>query len=158
MMTTQFEALLEKVHEIHDLEKAAQLLSWDREVIMPRAGEEIRIQQMTTVRRLVHELFVTDEMGQLIEDAAAEVERRGGDGFAPSLVRWLQYDYGARASCLPIMCGARPRRAGAPTASGVMPAQPTTLPASSLFWNGSWRWDRRRPGFTGTKTSRTTRC
>jgi carboxypeptidase Taq len=93
MMTTQFEALLEKVHEIHDLEKAAGLLSWDREVIMPRAGEEIRIQQMTTVRRFVHELFVSDEMGELIAGAAAELDGTDGDDFAPSLVRWLQYDY-----------------------------------------------------------------
>jgi carboxypeptidase Taq len=93
-MARQYDALLQKVNELHDLEKAAQLLAWDREVIMPRAGEEIRIQQMTTLRRLAHEMFVTDEMGQLIEDAAAEVDGEDGDGVAPSLIRWLQYDYG----------------------------------------------------------------
>jgi carboxypeptidase Taq len=99
-MPTPFATLLTKINELHDLEKAAQLLSWDREVIMPRAGEATRIQQMTTLRRLAHEMFVTDEMGQLIEDAAAEVSGDEYDGFGPSLVRWLQYDY-ARSRKLP---------------------------------------------------------
>jgi carboxypeptidase Taq len=99
-MPTPFATLLTKINELHDLEKAAQLLSWDREVIMPRAGEATRIQQMTTLRRLAHEMFVTDEMGQLIEDAAAEVSGDEYDSFGPSLVRWLQYDY-ARSRKLP---------------------------------------------------------
>ncbi|MDT8306375.1 MAG: carboxypeptidase M32 [Anaerolineae bacterium] len=99
-MASLFDSLLEKVHEIHDLSKAGALLSWDREVIMPRAAEEIRIRQMTTVQRFVHELFVSEEMGELIEGAAAELDGAGGDGFAPSLVRLLQYDY-ERARKLP---------------------------------------------------------
>lgn len=92
-MPVQFETLLKRVHEIHDLDRAAQLLAWDREVIMPRAGEEIRIQQMTTVKRLVHQLFTRDEMGELIAEAAAEVRDAPYDSFEASLIRWLQYDY-----------------------------------------------------------------
>ncbi len=93
-MPTPFETLLNKINELHDLGKAAALLSWDRQVIMPRAAEPIRVQQMATLRRLTHEMFVNDEMGRLIADAAAEVSGDDPDSFGPSLVRWLQYDYG----------------------------------------------------------------
>jgi carboxypeptidase Taq len=92
-MHNVFDTLLLKVHQIHDLDRAAQLLSWDREVIMPRAGDEIRIQQMTTLRRLAHEMFVSDEVGEMIAGAAEEVDGLPPESFEASLVRWLQYDY-----------------------------------------------------------------
>lgn len=92
-MSTMFDALLQKVHQLHDLDRAAQLLAWDREVIMPRAADEIRIQQMTTVRRLLHEMFVADEVGELIAGAASEVQGLPEESFEASLVRWLAYDY-----------------------------------------------------------------
>ena len=44
--TPAYNALLARIHEIHDLEKAAAVLSWDREVNMPRAGLTGRIHQM----------------------------------------------------------------------------------------------------------------
>ena len=37
-MTPKYAALLEKVYEIHDLNKATAVLSWDKEVNMPPAG------------------------------------------------------------------------------------------------------------------------
>lgn len=37
-MPTNYEKLIERVNELDDLNKAAALLSWDREVNMPRAG------------------------------------------------------------------------------------------------------------------------
>ena len=40
---------------------------------MPPGGIEARVKQMTTLSRFTHNLFTADEMGELIEDAAAEL-------------------------------------------------------------------------------------
>ena len=53
-MSTKYDALREKVHTIHDLDKAMMLLNWDRETNMPPKGIAARIDQITTLRRLSH--------------------------------------------------------------------------------------------------------
>ena len=94
-MGTQFDQLLGKVNEIHDLEKVTWLLSWDREVNMPAAAAGIRSKQMGTVSKMVHELSTSDAMGELIEKAAEELEGAGADpkGMEQSLVRHLARDF-----------------------------------------------------------------
>lgn len=92
-MTSQYETLLERVQELHDLQKAAQLLMWDRQVIMPEAGNEIRTKQITTLRRLTHNMFTDDSFGELIEAAADEVEEMPYDSNEASLVRYLRETY-----------------------------------------------------------------
>jgi carboxypeptidase Taq len=93
-MTSKYESLLEKVHEVNDLGKALALMSWDREVNMPPGGMTERIQQMATLSRLVHEFSTTDEMGELIESAAAELNSSASyDSNEASLVRLLQRTY-----------------------------------------------------------------
>lgn len=100
-MTTKYEALLEKIHTIHDIEKANMLLSWDRETNMPAKGDRARIDQMTTLRRLSYEMFVTDEIGELIEAAAAELADAPYDSNEASLIRYLQRDYTTQRKLTP---------------------------------------------------------
>jgi carboxypeptidase Taq len=92
-MTTKFKELLEKVYEIHDIEKATAVLSWDRETNMPKKGITARVQQMTTLNRLSHTLFTADEMGELIGAAADEVEEMPYESNEASLIRLLQRQY-----------------------------------------------------------------
>jgi carboxypeptidase Taq len=92
-MATKYEELLEKVYEINDIEKANALLSWDRETNMPKAGITARVQQMTTLNRLSHVMFTADEMGELIEAAAVEVEDAPFDSNEASLIRLLRRTY-----------------------------------------------------------------
>ncbi|MFN2295415.1 MAG: carboxypeptidase M32, partial [Candidatus Promineifilaceae bacterium] len=92
-MSTKFEKLLEKVYEVHDLEKATAVLSWDRETNMPKAGITARIQQMTTLSRLSHSFFTADEMGELIEAAAVGMEDTPYDSNEASLIRLLRRQY-----------------------------------------------------------------
>ncbi len=92
-MPTEYEKLIERVHEINDLNKAAALMSWDREVIMPRAGVAERIAQMTTLSSLIHRLSTSDEMGELIENAAAELNGADYGSNEASLIRLLRRDY-----------------------------------------------------------------
>ena len=98
--TPAYAALLARVHEIHDLEKAAAVLSWDRDVNMPRAGLTGRIQQMTTLSRLIHASFTSEEMGALIESAAAGLNGADYDTNAAALIRVLRKSY-ADATKLP---------------------------------------------------------
>ena len=72
-MTTNYQKLLEKVNEVHDLEKALMVLSWDKETNMPPKGITARIHQMTTLQRLTYTMSTSDEMGELIENAASEL-------------------------------------------------------------------------------------
>lgn len=90
---SSYQALLEKVHEIHDLEKALALLHWDRETNMPKAGLSSRIQQTTTLSRLIHVMSTSDEMGELIEAAAAELDGAPYDSNEASLIRYLRRSY-----------------------------------------------------------------
>lgn len=99
-MGPNFQTLLEKVHEIHDIDKALAVLGWDKETNMPKAGTQARIQQMTTLRRLSHTLFTADEMGELIETAAADVTDLPYESNEASLIRYLRRSY-AEARQLP---------------------------------------------------------
>jgi glycolate oxidase len=83
-----------------DLEKAAAVLAWDRDVNMPRAGLTGRVQQMTTLSRLIHAGFTADETGTLIEAAAAELDGAGYDSNGAALIRTLRRSY-ADATRLP---------------------------------------------------------
>ena len=99
-MQSHFQNLLDKVYEIHDIDKALGVLSWDKETNMPKAGTEARIQQMTTLRRLSHSKFTADEMGELIEKAADETADLPYESDEASLIRYLRRSY-AEARQLP---------------------------------------------------------
>lgn len=92
-MTSHYSALLERVQELHDLQKATALLMWDRQVIMPEAGDEMRVKQITTLRRLTHNMFTDDTFGELIERAAAETEGMPYESNEASLIRHLRETY-----------------------------------------------------------------
>ena len=89
-MASNYETLLEKVYEINDLDKTLSLLSWDREVNMPPGGITARVQQMTTIKKLSHQMFTADEMSALIEKTAAELNGYNYDSNEASLIRHLR--------------------------------------------------------------------
>ncbi|VAW38753.1 Thermostable carboxypeptidase 1, partial [hydrothermal vent metagenome] len=99
-MTPKYQALLEKVHDIHDIGKALGVLGWDKETYMPKSGTKARVQQMTTLRRLSHAKFTSDDMGELIETAADELQDAAYESNEASLIRYLRRSY-AEARQLP---------------------------------------------------------
>ena len=135
-MTSEYEKLIGQVHEINDLGKAFALMSWDREVNMPQGGMADRIAQMTTLSSLVHRMSTTDEFGEAIERAAAELDGADYAGNEASLVRLLRRDY-ANARKLPTEFVARSTAVSAhfsPSASSGIPAS-----ARGCEWYGySW--------------------
>ena len=90
---SEYLQLLERVHELDDLNKAAALMSWDREVNMPRGGAAERIAQMTTLSSLCHRMATSDEMGDAIERAAAELDGAAYDSDEAALIRLLRRNY-----------------------------------------------------------------
>ena len=69
---TKYQLLLDRINEVQDLRKAIRILTWDREVNMPPGGELDRTNQITTLNRLSHSLYTSDETGKLIEYAETE--------------------------------------------------------------------------------------
>lgn len=52
--------------DVSDLEKTGELLGWDRQTNMPAGGAQMRGEHMATVSRLAHNIFTSDEVGQLL--------------------------------------------------------------------------------------------
>ncbi len=76
-MADDIAELRRKLAEIHDLSTTSGLLEWDQLVMMPPGGAGVRAEQTATLRRLAHELFVRDEIGELL-DRLRPLEEEGG--------------------------------------------------------------------------------
>jgi carboxypeptidase Taq len=66
--------LRRELAQITDLRTAARVLEWDQLVMMPRGGAATRGDHLATVGRLAHELFVRDEIGELLDRAASDAD------------------------------------------------------------------------------------
>ncbi len=100
MMSDQLQELKTRLAEISDLSKAAALLSWDQETYMPPGGAKARSEQLATLSKLAHELFVSDEIGRLLEDLSGPAVNLDPDSDDACLIRVTARDY-AKARKLP---------------------------------------------------------
>ena len=62
------------IGEVADLRHTAALLEWDERVNMPPGGAPAHGDMLAAVRRLEHEKFTSDEIGRLLQDAAANLD------------------------------------------------------------------------------------
>lgn len=92
-MTSQLDHLRLHLAEIHDLEKAAWLLSWDQQTMMPARGGAVRSAQIATLAKVAHERFTDDRTGRLLDAAASETATQPADGDDASLVRVARRDW-----------------------------------------------------------------
>src|SRR6266545_1346229 len=88
-----FDSRKTKLGEIHDLVKAAALMSWDQQTIMPPRGSESRAQQLGTIGKVAHETFISDEIGQLLDELRPFEESLDRDSFEASLIRVARRDF-----------------------------------------------------------------
>lgn len=72
-VSEKMQKLIDLAAELDDLAHINALLEWDQQVNMPPGGAEERGLQSAEIGRLMHERFVTDEVGQLIADLENEV-------------------------------------------------------------------------------------
>jgi hypothetical protein len=81
----RFEELLRRLGAIHDVEKAAGVLSWDEETKMPPSGAEARAEQRATLNRIAHELQVSPDLAELLEELRPFGEEHDYDSFEDAL-------------------------------------------------------------------------
>jgi carboxypeptidase Taq len=86
-MRPEVKALLEPLGEISDLGRASALLAWDERTQMPPRGASMRAEQLATLASLHHRRLASDELGILLDAAAAAVDEGERESFEASLVR-----------------------------------------------------------------------
>ena len=92
-MTKTYEELKRTPGSIHDLHMARSILGWDQHTKMPPKGGEVRAEQLGTLDRFSHELFIDDEIGRLLEELRDYEEEVGPDSLEGSLIRITRRDY-----------------------------------------------------------------
>ena len=92
-MQPSFADLKSRLAEIHDLRRAQEILFWDQTVMMPPGGGAVRGAQVTTLDRIAHEKFISDEIGTLLEDLAGYEQELDYDSDDASLIRTTRRDW-----------------------------------------------------------------
>ena len=92
-MEERFDELKTRLAEIHDLRRSLEMLFWDQTVMMPPGGGPVRGQQLTTLDRIAHEKFVSDDIGVLLEDLTEYEQQLDYDSDEASLIRTTRRDY-----------------------------------------------------------------
>lgn len=90
---THLQLLKDRLAEISDLNGAAAVLGWDQQTYMPPGGAAARAEQLATLGKLAHERLISDQVGELLEAAAAEVATLPADSDEACLVRVVRRDY-----------------------------------------------------------------
>jgi carboxypeptidase Taq len=107
-----FAELRRRLGEVDDLRKAAAVLAWDLETMMPPAGGEVRAEQLGTLSGIAHERFVADGVGELLESLRGYEAELDYDSDEASLIRVTRREYD-RARRVPAELRAEMVRAGA---------------------------------------------
>jgi carboxypeptidase Taq len=89
----RYAKLKARLAEIFDLRRTQELLFWDQTVMMPPAGATVRSAQLTTLDRLAHELFISDETGGLLEELRPYEDALEYDSDEASLIRTVRRDW-----------------------------------------------------------------
>ena len=92
-MQPSFDDLKSRLAEIHDLRRAQEILFWDQTVMMPPGGGAVRGAQVTTLDRIAHEKFISDEIGTLLEQLAGYEQELDYDSDDASLIRTTRRDW-----------------------------------------------------------------
>ncbi len=83
----------ELLGEISDLRSAHSVLGWDQQTYMPPGGASARGQQLATLGKLSHEMFVSEEFGAALEEARSEVADLDPDSDEARLVKRVGRDF-----------------------------------------------------------------
>jgi carboxypeptidase Taq len=86
-------ALKERLAEISDLARAGSVLAWDQKVTMPEGGHPARADQLATLSKVVHERFVDEELGRVLERLRPLEESLDYDSDDASLIRVTRRDW-----------------------------------------------------------------
>jgi carboxypeptidase Taq len=91
-MTPPFDRLRGLLGEVVDLAKAAELLRWDQQTMMPPRGAAVRAEQLATIERVAHDKLTAPELGALLDELAPFEEEHAPDSFEAGLIRVARRD------------------------------------------------------------------
>lgn len=89
------------LNEVSDLTNARKVLSWDQQTYMPPGGTKERSYQLSTLTRLAHVKFTSDEIGRLLEDLKPYVQELDPDSNEARLVKVTSRQYEKRLKVPP---------------------------------------------------------
>lgn len=92
-MEKKLQELKKELAEIADLQYAASVLGWDQQTYMPPGGSEARGNQLGTLKGIAHSKFVSDEVGQLLEDLESYQEELDPDSDEARLIQFTRREY-----------------------------------------------------------------
>src|SRR4029077_5173147 len=68
------QSLRAQISELRHLDQTIALLGWDEETVLPPAGRAERGEQLATLEGIRHAMLVSDRLGDLVEEVAAQSE------------------------------------------------------------------------------------
>ena len=68
------QSLRKQISELRHLDQTIALLGWDEETMLPKAGRAERGEQLATLEGIRHAMLVSDRLGDLVEEVAAQSE------------------------------------------------------------------------------------
>ena len=92
-MEKKLQELKRRLAEVADLQNAAAMLSWDQQTYMPPGGAEARGNQLGTLSSIAHRKFVSDEMGQLLEDLESYTDELDPDSDEARLIQVVRRNF-----------------------------------------------------------------
>jgi carboxypeptidase Taq len=92
-MAEKLERFRELLGEISDLGSASSVLGWDQQTYMPPGGAPARAQQLATIDKLSHQMFVSNEFGAALEEARSETAALDPDSDEARLVKRVARDF-----------------------------------------------------------------
>ncbi len=92
-MTEKYKRFRELLGEISDINSASSVLGWDQQTYMPPGGAPARAQQLGTLGKLSHQMFVSDEFRAALEEARTEVAALDPDSDEARLVKRVGRDF-----------------------------------------------------------------
>jgi carboxypeptidase Taq len=92
-MADALEQLKERLTETQDLGKIARILSWDQQVMMPRAGTQHRAEQFSTMVKIAFEKFTDPAVGKLLDELAPLEDSLDPDSDDAATIRLARRDY-----------------------------------------------------------------
>jgi len=90
---TALQQLRSRLAEISDLNHVSSLVGWDQQTYMPPGGSAARAEQSATLQKIVHQMFIADETGRLLDAAAREVNGSDHDSDEVRLISVTRRDY-----------------------------------------------------------------
>ncbi len=92
-MAENLKRFRELLGEISDIDSASSVLDWDQQTYMPPGGASARAQQISTLDKLSHDMFVSDEFRTALEGAKQEAAELDPDSDEACLVKRVGRDF-----------------------------------------------------------------